>query len=296
MHFLDLARDRRRKGRPKRPAPSKQHEKLTQVAKSARRLLKSLGIEDPDNAVDGPGDHEIFRALVLAGEPDENAVLETTRRIGRLVEILEGIAAAGELERRAHQAATELAAVGELTVREGNPGDDAVNDWIAARSRSVSCGGCCLTLQPTALRAGVSCRAAQANRRAVIGHRAAYGAWHGEAPSIAKSCPYTAEEVESAVVIAWASVTSITAGTGSFLEALFAATFGAPFLFVTDLRATPPARRTFNFTFFAVARLAADLRLTLAFALRRFEPFLRVAIFALAIALSYRVCNQTVSK
>ena len=37
-----------------------------------------------------------------------------------------------EFERRAHQAATELAAVGKLTVREGNPGDDAVNDWIAA--------------------------------------------------------------------------------------------------------------------------------------------------------------------
>jgi hypothetical protein len=71
-------------------------------------------------------------ALVLAGEPDENAVLETTRRIGRLVAILEGAAAAGELERRARQAATELVAVGKLTVREGNPGDDAVNDWMAA--------------------------------------------------------------------------------------------------------------------------------------------------------------------
>jgi hypothetical protein len=45
---------------------------------------------------------------------------------------VEGITAVGEFERRAHQAATELAAVGELTVREGNPGDDAVNDWIAA--------------------------------------------------------------------------------------------------------------------------------------------------------------------
>ena len=120
------------KRRPKRPAPSKQHEKLTQVAKSASRLLKSLGIDDADNAVDGPGDHEIFMALVLAGEPDENAVLEATRRIGRLVEIFEGVVAVGELERRAHQAAIELAAVGKLTVREGNPGDDAVNDWIAA--------------------------------------------------------------------------------------------------------------------------------------------------------------------
>jgi hypothetical protein len=39
---------------------------------------------------------------------------------------------ASELERRADQAVIELAAVGKLTVREGNPGDDAVNDWIAA--------------------------------------------------------------------------------------------------------------------------------------------------------------------
>ena len=121
--------DRRR---PKRAAPSKQHVKLTQVAKSARRLLKSLGISDPENATDGPGDHEIFRALVLSGEPNEDAVLETTRRIGRFIEILEGVAAVAELERRADQAAIELAAVGKLTVREGNPGDDAVNAWIAA--------------------------------------------------------------------------------------------------------------------------------------------------------------------
>ena len=47
-------------------------------------------------------------ALVLAGEPDENAVLEATRRIGRLVEIFEGVVAVGELERRAHQAALSL--------------------------------------------------------------------------------------------------------------------------------------------------------------------------------------------
>jgi hypothetical protein len=118
--------------RPKRPAPSKQREKLTQVAKSGRRLLKSLGINDPDEALDGPGDPDIFKALVLTGEPDENPVVEATRRIGRLVEIVEGIAAAGELERRAYEAATELDAVGKLTVREGNSGDDAVNDWISA--------------------------------------------------------------------------------------------------------------------------------------------------------------------
>ena len=30
------------------------------------------------------------------------------------------------------KAATEVAEVGKLTVRQGNPGDDAINDWIAA--------------------------------------------------------------------------------------------------------------------------------------------------------------------
>jgi hypothetical protein len=120
------------KRRPKRTAPSKQREKLTQVAKSARRILNSLGINDPDEAADGPGDAEIFKALILAGEPDENPIVEATRRIGRLVEIVDGIAAAAELEGRAQKAATEVAEVGKLTVQEGNPGDDAVNGWIAA--------------------------------------------------------------------------------------------------------------------------------------------------------------------
>jgi hypothetical protein len=120
------------KRRPRRMAPSKQLEKLTQVAKSARRLLTSLGINEPDLAVDGPGDPEICKALVLTGEPNENAVLEGTRRIGRLVEIVEGVAAAADFERRAREASIELAAVGKLTVREGNFGNDAVNDWIAA--------------------------------------------------------------------------------------------------------------------------------------------------------------------
>jgi hypothetical protein len=37
-----------------------------------------------------------------------------------------------EFDRRATKAAIEVAEVGKLTVREGNFGDDAVNDWIAA--------------------------------------------------------------------------------------------------------------------------------------------------------------------
>jgi hypothetical protein len=81
-----------------------------------------------------------------------------------------------------------------------------------------------------------------------------------------------------------------------FLEALFAATFGGRLLFAMELRPTPLSRRTFSLTFFAVARLAADLCLTLALAFSRFEPFLRVAALALAIAFSSRVLIKTVSR
>jgi len=117
--------------RPQRTAPSKRREKLTQVAKCGQRLLRSLGINDPEEAPDGPGDPDIFRALVLTGEPDESSVAEATRRIGRLVEIVEGIVAAAEFVRRAQKAATEVDQIGKLTVRSGHTGDDAVNDWIA---------------------------------------------------------------------------------------------------------------------------------------------------------------------
>ena len=115
----------------RRIVPSKLRGKLHRAAKSARRLLKCLGVDNPDEAADGPGDREILNALVLVGEQDPDPVIEATCRIGRLQEILDGVAAAAELERRAKKASTEVAEIGKLTVR-GNPGDDAVNDWIAA--------------------------------------------------------------------------------------------------------------------------------------------------------------------
>lgn len=124
-----LNRNRRR---PTRLAPSNLLRKLDRVANSARRLLKNLGVNDPDEAADGPGDRDILNALVLIGEPNEDSVIEATRRIGRLVEVIDGVAAAAELERRAKRAATEITEVGKLTVQQGHSGDDAVNDWTAA--------------------------------------------------------------------------------------------------------------------------------------------------------------------
>ena len=117
--------------RPEHSAPSSMRRKLEQVGKSARRLLKSLGVDNPDEAPDGPGDIEILDALVLEGDRNEGPVVEATRRIGRLVEIVDAAVAAAEFSRRAREAVTEVAEIGKLTVPEGNPGDSIVNEWIA---------------------------------------------------------------------------------------------------------------------------------------------------------------------
>jgi hypothetical protein len=123
-HRLDCAS-------PKRTAPSTLRRKLDQVAKRARGLLESLGVVNLDEAVDGPGDPQILDAMILASESDATPLMDATQQIGRLVEIMEGLAAAAELRRRATKAAAEVAEVGKLTVAEGNCGDAAINNWVA---------------------------------------------------------------------------------------------------------------------------------------------------------------------
>ena len=132
------------KRRPRRTAPSSLRRKVDQVGKDARRLLKGLGVNSPDEAADGPGHTEILDALVLLGETNEGPVIEGTRRLGRLVEIIDGVAAAAEFEHRAKKAATEVTTVGKLTVREGNPGDRLQEppDRRARKGEEVSRSSC----------------------------------------------------------------------------------------------------------------------------------------------------------
>jgi hypothetical protein len=119
---------RRNKGTP----PSKLRGKLERVGRSAHRLLETLGVPRVEEAPDGPGDQELLEALVLEGDANEDRVVEATRQIGRLVEILGAIEAANEIARRARAGAEEVKQLGQLTMVEGNSGDAAVNDWIAA--------------------------------------------------------------------------------------------------------------------------------------------------------------------
>jgi hypothetical protein len=125
--------------RPRGSTPTQLRRKMERVEKSARRLLVDLGVprDDRDNvkieeAYDGPGDVEILKALSWAIAHDEDPVTTATRRVGRLAEILEAIAAAAVIEQCARQGAQEVIEFGRLTVPKGNRGDVAVNDWIAS--------------------------------------------------------------------------------------------------------------------------------------------------------------------
>lgn len=113
-------------------APSVLRRELDQIAKNARRLLKSLGVVELDEAVDGPGDPRILDALILIDDHDETPVMRATQRVARSVEIMEGVAAAADLSRRAEQAGAEVGRVGKLTVEAVNRGDRAINDRVGA--------------------------------------------------------------------------------------------------------------------------------------------------------------------
>lgn len=117
-------------GEHNRTAPSLTVRELRQIQASARKLLKSLGIEDPEASADGPTGN-ILDALVLATDEDAAPIVDATRRLARLAEIVDGVAAARELAIRAQKAAEEASRVGQLTVERGNPGDRAINDWVA---------------------------------------------------------------------------------------------------------------------------------------------------------------------
>lgn len=121
---------------PDRLPPSILRRKLDRIAKNARRLLESLGVEDLNAAVDGPGDPQILDALILMDDHDETPLAHATQRVGRFAEIMEGVATAAELSRRAMKASAEVAEVGRLTVAEGNRGDRAIDDWLAVMMRA----------------------------------------------------------------------------------------------------------------------------------------------------------------
>jgi hypothetical protein len=108
------------------------HEKLQRLAKNARRLMKDLEIKNYDEAADGPGSFELLEILAAVEEPNEDAVINATRRMGQLATMMDALEAAKELERRALEAADNVIEMGKLTVPKGYQGEAPVNNWIAS--------------------------------------------------------------------------------------------------------------------------------------------------------------------
>jgi hypothetical protein len=118
--------------RARRTPPSRLRIQLQQVSNAARRLLKHLDVDSTADAYDGPGNIELLETLAWAEDYDEDAVVTATRRIGRLMEMLESLEGVLAIEVCARKAAPEVMVLGKLTVRPGNQGDEPVNNWIAA--------------------------------------------------------------------------------------------------------------------------------------------------------------------
>jgi hypothetical protein len=119
--------------------PTQLRRKLEKVGKSARRLLKDLGVPRDkhgfvknEEAYDGPGDVEILKVLSWAVGHNEDPVIMATRQVGRLAEIIESISATDDLELWARQGLEEVAKFGRLTVPKEHQGDVAVSDWTTA--------------------------------------------------------------------------------------------------------------------------------------------------------------------
>jgi hypothetical protein len=114
-----------------RVTPFRMRNRMNRIASAADRLLKQLGVCDAADAPDGPA-IGILEVLASADDGSEDAVIRATARIGRLVEILEAVDAARELERRGHKGAEDVVQIGKLIVPKGHHGEAAVNAWIAA--------------------------------------------------------------------------------------------------------------------------------------------------------------------
>lgn len=118
--------------RARRTPPSNLQIKLQLVSKAARRLLKHVGVGETTDAYDGPGNVELLETLAWAEDYDQDAIIAATRRIGRLLEILEAVEAASAIKDCGKAVAEEVQAMGALTTRPGHQGDEPVDNWIAA--------------------------------------------------------------------------------------------------------------------------------------------------------------------
>jgi hypothetical protein len=120
--------------RPTRMAPKQLKDKLERIERTARRLLRYLGVEHTEDADDGP---EFDLMVTIATETNDQAkaeasLIDATGRIGRLVQLFEAVNAVAEVETLARNAVDRAPRTAQLTTTQGYCGDFAVNHWISA--------------------------------------------------------------------------------------------------------------------------------------------------------------------
>ena len=115
---------------PRRVRPSTIKHQAGLIAAVAKRLLRHLEIYDYRKASEGPRDLALLDALSLAEDGMEENVIRATERVGRLVEIFDGIDATDELKRRGLAAADDASQTSRLTTLRGRRGNPAVNSWM----------------------------------------------------------------------------------------------------------------------------------------------------------------------
>lgn len=116
---------------PHRPRPSTIKSKLKSVIGNSRRLLKSLGITDPDTAMDGPTDPAIIAALEFSCQ-EQDGLARASERLARMVAMLEALEATTEIHQVALQARQKAPAFVQEITHRGHRGDDPLNNWIEA--------------------------------------------------------------------------------------------------------------------------------------------------------------------
>ena len=117
--------------RKSRDTPTATKAKLDQVKRAALKLLGHLGVGDFDNESNDLPPDALLRALQLDHDPNEDVLANAIFQIHRLVEILDAVDAARDLERRAETGATDEEHVGARFVPKGRSENDVVNGWIA---------------------------------------------------------------------------------------------------------------------------------------------------------------------
>jgi hypothetical protein len=115
---------------PKRLSPFKLRQRLISISKNAKKLLKNLSINNPENTLNGTIDPTVLAVLTSHDGPGEDDVLQAADRMARLYEMVSIANAASDIEKWAEVAKVRAIPVRKRITLPGHVGELATNYWI----------------------------------------------------------------------------------------------------------------------------------------------------------------------